>query len=336
MKKMVTAVASSGTMTIGNYFGVIKQVIQYQNEYDLYLFIANLHAITMPQDKTKLKQNIKTMATLYFACGLDPQKATIFVQSDVLEHAQLGWILNTQATMGELERMTQFKDKSQKVKANNGTSYIPAGLFTYPTLMAADILLYDANYVPVGVDQIQHVELTRNLAERMNHTYGEDLFTIPEHLVPKKTPKIMDLQEPSKKMSKSNTNEKTFIRILDEPEVIKRKIGSALTDSEDKVYFDAEKKPGISNLMTIYSAITNKDYDQIQKEFENKNYKDFKDAVAEALISELEPIQIKFKELWNSPQVDEWLDEGANKARKIAYKKLMKVQNRMGLNYKRK
>lgn len=333
-KRMVTAIASSGNMTIGNYFGVIKQIVSYQQDYDLFLFIANLHAITTPQDKTKLKENIKTMATLYIACGIDPQLTTVFIQSDVLEHAQLGWILNTQTNMGELERMTQYKDKS--LKAANKTSYIPSGLLTYPTLMAADILLYDANYVPVGIDQVQHVELTRTLAERMNKTYQQDLFVLPEALIPTKTPKIMDLQDPTKKMSKSSTNEKAFIRILDEPDLIRKKINSALTDSEDKVYYNLKTKPGISNLMTIYSAITGLTHPEIEQQFLNKNYQEFKTAVSDALIKELSPIQERYQLLKSGDDLDQWLKEGALKAQKIAYKKLQKVQNTMGLNYKRK
>jgi len=236
--------------------------------------------------------------------------------------------------MGELERMTQYKDKS--LKAANKTSYIPSGLLTYPTLMAADILLYDANYVPVGIDQMQHVELTRNLAERMNKTYQTDLFVMPEALIPAKTPKIMNLQDPTKKMSKSSTNERAFVRILDEPNLIRKKINSALTDSEDKVYYNLETKPGISNLMTIYSAITDLDYLEIEQQFLNRNYQEFKTAVSEALIEELTPIQERYQLLKSGDDLDQWLKEGALKAQKIAYKKLQKVQNAMGLNYKRK
>jgi len=330
---MITGITPSGDMTLGNYLAVVKKLLEYQNEYDLKVFIANLHAITMPQDPKELNERIKRMATLYFACGLDPKKATIFLQSDILEHTMLGWIFNTQATIGELERMTQYKDKSVRAKASNKTSYIPAGLLTYPTLMAADILLYDAVRIPVGQDQFQHLELTRNLAERWNNKFGK-LFTVPKAITDKDVLKIMDLQEPTKKMSKSSANPKAIIKILDEPDVIRKKIASAITDSENIIKHDPKNKPGVSNLLVILKALTNKEFHELEKEFKDKNYRDLKESVAEALIQELEPIQKRYKELFHSNKVEKWLEEGANAVRPLAQKKLHQVIEKMGLNYK--
>ncbi|WP_027062979.1 tryptophan--tRNA ligase [Mesoplasma seiffertii] len=333
-KKMLSAITSSGTMTLGNYLGAVKRMVNFQEEYEMHVFIANLHAITVPQDKEVLRKNIKEIAALYFACGMDPNKSVIFLQSDVLEHAQLGWILNTQSTIGELSRMTQYKDKSQKAE-ESGKGYIPAGLFTYPTLMAADILLYDAEFVPVGIDQKQHVELTRDLAMRMNNRYGE-MFVIPECLVTENKLKIMDLQDPTKKMSKSSDNPKAIIKMLDSPADIRSKITAAVTDSENLIKHDPIKKPGVTNLIDIYTTLKNIPLEQALLRWEGKNYKDLKDDVIEALLEVMEPIQARYKELYNSAEVEQWLDQGAAKARKIASKKLNKVQNLMGLNYKRK
>ncbi|WP_031543292.1 tryptophan--tRNA ligase [Mesoplasma photuris] len=333
-KKMVSGITPSGTMTLGNYLGVVKQWVEFQNEYDMYIFIANLHAITMPQDKEKLRKNLKEVSTLYFACGMDANKSTIFLQSDVMEHAQLGWIMNTQSTMGELSRMTQFKDKSAKVESS-GKESIPAGLFTYPTLMAADILMYDVDFVPVGVDQKQHIEIARDIAIRMNNKFG-DLFTIPEALITKNNIKIMDLQDPTKKMSKSSTNPKAIITMLDKPEEIRSKIKAAVTDSENLIKYDFENKPGVTNLMNIYMILKGITKEQAEAHWNNKNYKDLKDDVAEAIVEMITPIQNRYNELYNSKEMEQWLEDGANKARKIAYKKLQKVQNNMGLNYKRK
>ncbi|WFQ92782.1 tryptophan--tRNA ligase [Mycoplasma feriruminatoris] len=331
---MVSGITPSGTMTLGNYLGVIKRFIKYQEEYNLFIFIANLHAITIPQEKEKLRKNTKEIAALYFACGLDINKTTIFLQSDVLQHAQLGWILTTNTSMGELSRMTQFKDKSLKAESVNGKGYIPTGLFTYPALMAADILLYDPKFVPVGIDQKQHIEITRDIAIRMNNKYGE-MFKIPEPLINSEI-KIMDLQDPSKKMSKSSDNPKAIITMLDSTDEIKSKIKAAVTDSENLIKYDPINKPGVSNLITIYCQLKNISIKDAEKHWENKNYKDLKDDVSQALIDEIIPIQTKFKELYNSKQVEQWLELGANTARNIANKKLNKVQNLMGLNYSRK
>ncbi|PPE05764.1 tryptophanyl-tRNA synthetase [Williamsoniiplasma lucivorax] len=333
-EKMITGITPSGEMTLGNYLGAIKRCVEFQDEYDLYVFIANLHAITIPQNKEILRKNTKEIAALYFACGLDPQKSTVFLQSDVLEHAQLGWILNTQSSIGELSRMTQFKDKSQKTKAKT-KDYIPAGLFTYPTLMAADILMYDAKYVPVGIDQKQHVELTRDIAIRVNNKYSE-VFKIPEPLISENKIKIMDLQDPSKKMSKSSTNPKAIIYMLDPPKVIAAKIKAAITDSENLIKYDPKHKPGVSNLMMIYAILKNITIKQAEKHWTGKNYKDLKDDVTEVLIQTLEPIQTRYQQLYNSKDVEQWLEQAATKARLEAHKKLNKVQNALGLNYNRK
>lgn len=333
-KRMITGITPSGNMTLGNYLGAIKRAVEFQDEYELMVFIANLHAITIPQDPKKLRENTHEIATLYFACGLDPQKSTVFLQSDVWEHAQLAWILNTQSTIGELSRMTQFKDKSKKAE-KSGNGYIPAGLFNYPTLMAADILLYDANLVPVGIDQKQHVELTRDLAMRINNKYKK-VFTIPEPLITKTKTKIMDLQDPSKKMSKSSDNPKSLIYMLDSPEVIAQKIKVAITDSENLIKYDPENKPGVSNLITIYTTLKNISIEDAEKHWKGKNYKDLKDDVAQAIIETLTPIQKKYQDLLTNQKVEKWLEEAAQKAQKIAQEKITLVQDTLGINYTNK
>lgn len=332
MKRMITGVTSSGSLTLGNYLGVIKDLVDYQNEYELYIFVANLHAISVPQDPKKLKEKTKEVSALYLACGIDPDKTTLFVQSDVLEHAQLSWLLTTQSTMGELNRMTQFKDKSLKSADNIS---IPTGLFTYPCLMAADILLYDAKFVPVGIDQKQHLELTRDIAERMNNKFGK-MHVVPEVILTKRNVKIMDLQDPSKKMSKSSPNPKAIIYLLDPPNEIANKIKSAVTDSENLIKYDPINKPGVSNLIDIYSILTNKSIKECKNHWANKNYKDLKDDVTEVLISTLVPIQEKYKQIIMSGELEKTLEYGALKAKKVAYKKLQKVQNKLGINIFRK
>ncbi|AHI52607.1 tryptophan--tRNA ligase [Spiroplasma culicicola] len=334
-KRMLSAITTTGQITLGNYIGALKNFVALQEEFEMYIFVANLHGITVPIEKDILRKNIKSLVTLYFACGLDPNKSTVFVQSDVLEHAQLGWILTCNTTIGELQRMTQFKDKSTKIKSENGTEFIPTGLLIYPSLMAADILLYDPAFVPVGKDQKQHIELTRNIAERMNNKFGE-MFSIPQEYTPKLGSKIMDLQDPSKKMSKSASNPKSYIALLDDLDVVRKKIKSAITDSENLIKYDPENKPGVSNLLTIYSSLTSKTMEEVETHFEGKDYGILKDEVADVVVELLSKIQTRYNELFNSQQVDEWLELGANKARKIAHKKLTKVQNLTGLNYKRK
>ncbi|AKX34495.1 tryptophanyl-tRNA synthetase [Spiroplasma litorale] len=334
-KRMVSGITATGTITLGNYIGAIKNFVELQDKFEMYIFVANLHAITSPIDKLKLKNNIKSMVALYFACGLDPKKVKIFIQSEVLEHTQLGWILTCNSTLGELNRMTQFKDKSTKVKSSNGTEFIPTGLLTYPLLMAADILLYDPDFVPVGKDQKQHIELTRNIAERMNSKYGE-MFKIPGDYIAKIGSKIMDLQDPTKKMSKSSDNPKSYISLLDDLKEVEKKIKSAVTDSENIVKYDPEKKPGVSNLITIYSSIKNQTIEETESYFKDKDYGQFKNEVTKCVCDLISSIQENYNKLYDSKEVEQWLEEGANSARFIANKKLNKVMNLIGLNYKRK
>ncbi len=332
MARILSAIQPSGTLTIGNYLGALKNFVKLQDEHECFFFIVDQHAITVPQDRLELRQKIKELTALYLACGLDPQKATIFVQSEVPGHTQLAWMLTCNTSMGELERMTQFKDKSQKL-ASKGQG-IGVGLFMYPVLMAADILLYDVDFVPVGDDQKQHLELTRDLAERFNNRFGET-FKIPEPLIAKTGARIMSLQEPTKKMSKSDDNPRNFILMTDEPNIIRKKIKSAVTDSDGIIAFDRENKPGLSNLLEIYSVITGESIDSIVARYEGCGYGQFKSDLAEVVVTELEPIQQRMKELLKSPIIDEVLDRGAEQANKLAYKKVKKVEHKMGLGRKK-
>lgn len=334
-KRIISGITTTGRLTLGNYLGALRNFVKLQDKYELFAFVANLHGITSPIDKETLRSNIKSMTALYFACGLDPNKATVFIQSEILEHANLAWVLQCNTTIGELQRMTQYKDKSSKVKSDNGTMFIPTGLLTYPTLMAADILLYDVDLVPVGTDQKQHIELTRNIAERMNNKFGE-MFKIPEEFTPEVGSKIMDLQDPSKKMSKSSKDPKSFIGLLDNIDEVKNKIKSAVTDSDNTIKYDPINKPGVSNLITIIATIKDEKISTIENELKNKDYKVLKDSVIEVVIPLLEKIQSNYNEIFNSTKVEEWLEEGAAKARVIARKNLNKVLNKTGLNYKRK
>ncbi|MFA7100981.1 MAG: tryptophan--tRNA ligase [Bacilli bacterium] len=327
MDRMLSGIKPSGKLTLGNYIGAIRNFVKYQDEYELYIFIANLHAITVPISKEELRKNTKDIAALYIACGLDPKKVTFFIQSDVLEHANLSWIFNCHTYMGELKRMTQFKDKSQKLN----DSSINVGLFTYPDLMAADILIYDPKYIPVGEDQKQHVELTRDIAIRMNNKYGE-MFTIPEPLVASEGARIMSLSNPSKKMSKSDeTGDKGCIYLLDDPKLAAKKIMSAVTDSEANVKYDVTNKPGISNLMEIYGALSGKTNQEIEAEFKGQNYGVFKSAVADIVVTTLTEIQAKYKQLMASGEINEIYQQGAIKARAIANQKLHKVYRKLGI-----
>lgn len=327
MELMLSAIKPTGDLTLGNYIGAIKNFVKLQDDYNLFVFVADLHALTVRNNKEDLNRWIKEVAAIYIACGLDPNKATIFNQSDLPQHAYLGYILTCESYMGELSRMTQFKDKSSR--GNNES--IGVGLFIYPTLMAADILLYDAKYVPVGEDQTQHVELTRDLAARFNHYYGET-FVIPKAIVPEKGARIMALDDPLKKMSKSELGDnKGSIRLLDDVKTIRKKIMSAVTDSENLVKFDIENKPGISNLMTIYSSLTNKTYDEIEDEFRDGGYGNFKKAVADVVVEEVSKIQVKFNEIIKGDYLDKVLKEGALKAGAIASKKIDEVKRKLGL-----
>ena len=332
MARILSAIQPSGTLTIGNYLGALKNFVKLQDEHECLFFIVDQHAITVPQDRLELRKQIKELTALYLACGLDPEKATIFVQSEVPGHTQLAWMLTCNTSMGELERMTQFKDKSQKQAAKG--QGIGVGLFMYPVLMAADILLYDVDFVPVGDDQKQHLELTRDLAERFNNRFGET-FKIPEPLIAKTGARIMSLQEPTKKMSKSDDNPRNFILMTDEPNVIRKKIKSAVTDSDGIIAFDRENKPGLSNLLEIYSVITGESIDSIVARYEGCGYGQFKSDLAEVVVAELEPIQNRMKELLNSPIIDEVLDRGAEQANKLAFKKVKKVEHKMGLGRKK-
>ncbi len=329
MAVIFSGIQPSGIITIGNYIGAMKQFVELQNEHECYFCVVNQHAITVPQDPVQLRKNIRSLAALYLACGIDPEKATLFVQSEVPAHGQLGWIMQCIAYVGELERMTQYKDKSK------GKEAVAAGLLTYPPLMAADILLYNTDIVPVGDDQKQHIELTRDLAERFNKRYRE-LFTIPDIYMPKVGARIMSLTEPTKKMSKSDPNPKSVISILDDPKTIEKKIKGAVTDSEGIVKYDKENKPGISNLLTIYSSFSGRSIEELEAHYEGKGYGEFKADVARVVAEALKPIQEKYNELLNSPELDDILDEGAEKANRVAMKMLRKVENAMGLSRKRR
>lgn len=324
MKTMLSGIKPTGKLTLGNYIGAIRQFAKYQNEYEMYIFIANLHAITIQVDPKELKKNTRDLVALYLACGLDPEKTTVFLQSDVHEHAELGWILTCHSYMGELQRMTQYKDKTAKGETN-----ITAGLFTYPSLMAADILLYDADYVPVGIDQKQHVELARNIAERFNNRYG-DTFTVPEPLVEQVGAKVMSLTEPTKKMSKSGDDEKCVIYLLDDPKVARKKIMSAVTDSIGIIQYDVENQPGIANLLTIHSTLTGESINNIVERFKGKGYGDLKKEIGDNIEKFLTELQLRYNEIISSGICEQVLEEGRIKASKLAHKKMMKVKKRVG------
>lgn len=330
--RFISGIQPSGNITLGNYLGAVKNFVKLQDSpefTDFLVFIADLHAITVPQDKTALRKNIKSLVALYLACGLDPEKVHIFIQSEVPAHTQLGWVLQCNGYIGELERMTQYKDKREKQVAG-----VTVGLLTYPSLMAADILLYDADAVPVGLDQKQHLELTRDLAERFNVKYGET-FVVPKPFIPEAGAKIMSLTEPTKKMSKSDSNPKAYIALLDDINIVKKKIKSAVTDSDGTIKYDPVNKPGISNLLTILSCVTDVSIQDLVEKYKNSNYQEFKEAVAEAVANEILPIQQKYNELINSSKIDEILDQGRDYANYLANKKIIKVYNKIGLGRKR-
>lgn len=324
-KKIVfSGIQPSGEPTLGNYLGALKNWVAMQDEYDCFYSIVDLHSITVRQDPVALRAQIKKFMALFLAIGLDPEKCTLFCQSHVHTHAELAWILNCYTMFGELSRMTQFKDKSAKHADN-----INAGLFTYPSLMAADILLYQADEVPVGVDQKQHIELARNIAVRFNGIYG-DTFKVPEGVIPKTTAKINSLSDPTKKMSKSDDNINSYILLLDKPDDIIRKFKRAVTDSESIVRYSPDK-PGISNLMNIYSAVTHKTHEEIEKEFDGKGYGDFKIAVGESVSDMLKPIQEKYQMLLKDKDyLEKIYAEGAQKALYISTKTLNKVYKKVG------
>ncbi|MBR2826091.1 MAG: tryptophan--tRNA ligase [Erysipelotrichaceae bacterium] len=327
MKRMVSGIKPTGELTLGNYIGALRNFVKYQDDYELYVFIANLHCVTVYQEPKELRKNLKDAIGLYLACGLDPQKCTIFLQSDVYEHAQLGWLMTCMSYMGELNRMTQFKEKTQNAKDEN----ITAGLFVYPPLMAADILLYDADYVPVGEDQKQHVELTRDLAQRFNNRYSET-FVVPEPLVAKVGARIMSLSDPSKKMSKSEESNKGCIYLLEDINSAKKKIMGAVTDMCAHVNYDKINQPGVSNLLEIMSSLSGEPIDSIVTRYEGKGYGEFKKEVAEVVAKELTMIQNRYNEIMSSGQIEQILKEGAERAHRIAFRKLKKVQKKMGID----
>ncbi len=324
MKKILTGLQPTGEITLGNYIGAIKQMVLLQERYDSYLFVADLHSITVPQDPKTLRENIKKLLAIYLACGIDPKKNTIFIQSENEFHTNVSWLLECNTYFGELSRMTQFKDKSQKHK--NFTS----GLFTYPVLMAADILIYDIDYVPVGIDQKQHVEIARDIADRFNKKYGLT-FTLPEPFISESGTKIMDLQDPYHKMSKSSENQKGVIRLLDSLAVINKKIMSAVTDSDSIIKYDPINKPGISNLMNIYSSFTGKNCKQIEDEFKDSTYGEFKKAISSVVIEAISEIQKRYNEIIDSDEIDKILDEGIEKTRMLARNKYFDMKEKMGL-----
>lgn len=324
MKRILTGLKPSGELTLGSLIGGINGVVKRQNEYESFLFVPDMHAITVKQDRDVLRERIKKNVALYLASGIDPDKNIIYLQSENYYHANLSWVLECTTYMGEASRMTQYKDKSSKGEN------VSVGLFTYPILMAADILMYDADYVPVGIDQKQHVELARDIAERFNKLYGET-FKVPEPLIPEVGAKIMDLVNPTKKMSKSDDSYKGVILLLDDEKTIRKKIMSAVTDSEGKVYYDVENKPGISNLLTIYSSLNEISIDEAEKHFIDYNYGNLKKEVADTVVRVLLGIQDKYYKLINSDELDKILDRGRDITNKIAKEKIEDVFGKVGL-----
>ena len=324
MKRVFSGVQPSGVLTLGNYLGAIKNFVRVQHEHDCLFCVVDLHALTVPQDPQELRKNVRQVAGLFLASGINPDQATVFVQSRVSAHAELGWLLQTLTGFGELARMTQFKEKSQ------GKESFSAGLYTYPSLMAADILLYDTDYVPVGEDQKQHLELARDLADRFNSRYGE-LMVVPEPMIAKVGARIMSLDNPATKMSKSNPSPASYISMLDAPDIITKKIKRAVTDTGTEIRFDSAEKPGVSNLLTILSLCTGKSIQALQVEFEGKGYGHLKVATAEAVVEELEPIQKRYLEIQESGKLDDALDKGAKRARDLSAATLFRVQQAMGL-----
>ncbi len=324
-KVLLSGIQPTGVFTLGNYIGAVRNWGKMQEEYNCAYFIADLHSLTVRQEPAELRKRTRDAYALLLACGIDPEKSLVFIQSHVPAHAELGWILSCYTQFGELSRMTQFKDKSQQHKDN-----INAGLFDYPALMAADILLYQPDFVPVGADQKQHVELTRNLVTRFNSLYGE-VFRMPEPYIPKNGAKIMSLQNPTKKMSKSDENPNATVSILDKPDVIMARFKRAVTDSETEIVF-REGKDGINNLMTIFSVLTGESFEQIEKTYSGKGYGDFKKDVGGVVVDALAPIREEFERLSNDKAyIEECYRKGAETASKVAYRTLSKVKKKVGL-----
>lgn len=324
MKRVFSGVQPTGNIHIGNYLGALRQFVELQNDNDCLYCIVDMHSITVPQDPKELRKHTLDVAALYMAIGVDPKKATVFVQSDVSGHAELSWVLTCSSYTGELSRMTQFKDKSK------GKESAPTGLFTYPVLMAADILLYDANIVPVGNDQKQHIEICRDLANRVNNKYGKT-FIVPEGRFLKEGARIMALDEPTNKMSKSAVNPLSRISLLDEESKIKKSIMKATTDSDGIIRFDIEKKPGVSNLINIYSSFSNMSIEDIEKKYEGSGYGTFKKDLVQVTTEALRPIKERYEDIRNSEELIKTLKEGAEKANAIAENTIARVKDRFGL-----
>jgi len=323
MPRVLSGIQPSGQLTIGNYIGAIQNFVKLQDTHECFYMVVDLHAITVPQDPAALREQTESVAALYLAAGVDPSRSAIFIQSHVPAHAELGWIMTTLAYMGELERMTQFKEKAA------GRGSVPAGLFVYPTLMAADILVYNADLVPVGDDQKQHLELTRDLAERFNGRYGET-FKLPEPYMAEVGARIMSLDDASKKMSKSNPNPNSYIAMLDEPDVIRKKISRAVTDSGREVKYDPENKPEVSNLISIYAHFSGLTVEEIERRYEGQGYGQFKKDLAEHVVSVLEPLQTRYREIRSSGELGRVLKEGAERAAAVADQTVRIVKERVG------
>ncbi|MCM3270774.1 tryptophan--tRNA ligase [Paenibacillus elgii] len=321
--RVLSGMQPSGQLTLGNYIGALKNYVKLQHTHDCYFMVVDLHAVTVPQEPEKLKDQSEAVTALYLAAGIDPNVATVFLQSTVSAHAELGWLMTTLTYMGELERMTQFKDKAA------GKESVGAGLFTYPSLMAADILLYDTALVPVGDDQTQHLELTRDLAHRFNQRYG-DTFAIPKGYFPEVGARIMSLDDASKKMSKSSPNAGSYIAMLDAPDVIRKKISRAVTDSGREVKFDPQNKPEVSNLISIYAQCADKTIAEIEAQYEGQGYGPFKKDLAEAVVAALEPIQQRYAEIRSSGELYDILRQGKERAGAQAEQMLKRVKEKMG------
>jgi len=328
MKTVLSGIQPSGKLTLGNYIGAIKNFVKLQHDYQCHFMVVDLHAITVAQEPAALREQSEAVAALFLAAGIDPTKSNVFLQSHVPQHAELGWLMTTLTSMGELERMTQFKDKS------SGKDSVGAGLFVYPSLMAADILLYNADLVPVGEDQKQHLELTRDLAGRFNHRYGE-YFTIPDPYIPQVGARVMSLDDASSKMSKSNPNAGSYIALLDAPDVIRKKISRATTDSGREVIYDPANKPEVSNLMSIYAECAGITLNEVAERYEGKMYGPFKKELAEVVVSVIEPLQERYREIRESGELAEILDTSARRAETVAAKTLHDVKDRMGFVPKR-
>lgn len=326
MKRVFSGVQPTGNIHLGNYLGALKQFVELQEDHECIYCIVDMHAITVPQDPKELREHILDVAALYLAVGIDPEKSIVFVQSDVPGHAELNWVLTCNSYTGELSRMTQFKDKSK------GKESAPTGLFSYPVLMAADILLYDTDVVPVGNDQKQHIELTRDIAQRINNKYKKT-FVVPEGRFMKAGARIMSLDDPTSKMSKSNENIHSRISLLDPPNKIKKSIMRATTDSDGIIKFDPENKPGVSNLLNIYSVLSGISIEDLEKKYEGCGYGDFKKDLVEVTVNALAPIQERYNEIRNSEELIKILQDGAKKADAIAQRTMKRVKDKFGLGF---